>query len=318
MSTGIDDVAAPSAIHRSYSYGRYGSPAASQVALLLAFGLDLLLYSLVVPFLPQEAKQLGASPITIGILFCHVCCGSVCCHAPGRVAHRSCWTATNTASGAGDPGWLDAPLCLLVRAFARPARPVHCARCAGRRQLIDLDGGSGDSRTALPCRVARPHVRPCLHRRRASRLWATAGRRALLPGWLRPAVSGGHRACCSRWPRSYSAATQQSVAARHSPSINNETPVAPRSRLPSGIACHCSGSACPLLARTSGTVASGDVLWDAHLGYRHRIRRPCLLLCNDAAARLSFGAAVGNEGDHLQWASGHIALFRRDRFCLPL
>jgi MFS family permease len=37
--------------------------------LLLAFGLDLLLYSLVVPFLPQEAKRLGASPLVIGILF---------------------------------------------------------------------------------------------------------------------------------------------------------------------------------------------------------------------------------------------------------
>lgn len=43
--------------------------AMSQVVLLLAFGLDLLLYSLVVPFLPQEAKTLGASPLVTGILF---------------------------------------------------------------------------------------------------------------------------------------------------------------------------------------------------------------------------------------------------------
>ncbi len=39
------------------------------MVLLLAFGLDLLLYSLIVPFLPQEAKRLGASPLVIGILF---------------------------------------------------------------------------------------------------------------------------------------------------------------------------------------------------------------------------------------------------------
>lgn len=69
MSTGIDEVAArrPST-DPSQTVGTVRR-AASQVALLLAFGLDLLLYSLVVPFLPQEAKQLGASPITIGILF---------------------------------------------------------------------------------------------------------------------------------------------------------------------------------------------------------------------------------------------------------
>lgn len=43
--------------------------AASQVTLLLAFGLDLLLYSLVIPFLPGEARHLGASPFIIGGLF---------------------------------------------------------------------------------------------------------------------------------------------------------------------------------------------------------------------------------------------------------
>lgn len=42
---------------------------AAQVALLGAFFIDLLLYSLVVPFLPGEAEQLGASPAVTGVLF---------------------------------------------------------------------------------------------------------------------------------------------------------------------------------------------------------------------------------------------------------
>lgn len=42
---------------------------AAQVVLLGAFFLDLLLYSLVVPFLPSEAEQLGASPVVTGVLF---------------------------------------------------------------------------------------------------------------------------------------------------------------------------------------------------------------------------------------------------------
>ena len=42
---------------------------AAQVALLGAFFIDLLLYSLVVPFLPGEAEQLGASPAVTGALF---------------------------------------------------------------------------------------------------------------------------------------------------------------------------------------------------------------------------------------------------------
>lgn len=42
---------------------------AAQVVVLGAFGLDLLLYSLVVPFLPREAQRLGATPLATGILF---------------------------------------------------------------------------------------------------------------------------------------------------------------------------------------------------------------------------------------------------------
>jgi MFS transporter, DHA1 family, solute carrier family 18 (vesicular amine transporter), member 1/2 len=42
---------------------------AIQVVLLGAFFIDLLLYSLVVPFLPGEAERLGASPVATGALF---------------------------------------------------------------------------------------------------------------------------------------------------------------------------------------------------------------------------------------------------------
>ncbi|HEU5347589.1 MAG TPA: MFS transporter, partial [Ktedonobacterales bacterium] len=42
---------------------------AAQVVLLGAFGLDMLLYSLVIPFLPGEAQGLGASPLVTGALF---------------------------------------------------------------------------------------------------------------------------------------------------------------------------------------------------------------------------------------------------------
>ncbi len=46
-----------------------GRRLAVQVVLLGAFALDLLLYSLVVPFLPGEAQRLGATPLMTGILF---------------------------------------------------------------------------------------------------------------------------------------------------------------------------------------------------------------------------------------------------------
>ncbi len=49
---------------------------AAEVVLLGAFGLDLLLYSLVVPFLPAEAERLGASPVTTGALFAMYAAGS--------------------------------------------------------------------------------------------------------------------------------------------------------------------------------------------------------------------------------------------------
>jgi MFS transporter, DHA1 family, solute carrier family 18 (vesicular amine transporter), member 1/2 len=49
--------------------GYRGRRAAAQVVLLGAFGIDLLLYSLVVPFLPSEAEHLGASPVVTGVLF---------------------------------------------------------------------------------------------------------------------------------------------------------------------------------------------------------------------------------------------------------
>ncbi|HET8907798.1 MAG TPA: MFS transporter [Ktedonobacterales bacterium] len=60
------DAAQPRAPTKAIGRFRRG---AAQAVLLLAFGLDLLLYSLVVPFLPQEAKRLGASPLVIGLLF---------------------------------------------------------------------------------------------------------------------------------------------------------------------------------------------------------------------------------------------------------
>jgi MFS transporter, DHA1 family, solute carrier family 18 (vesicular amine transporter), member 1/2 len=49
--------------------GRGGQRTAAQVVLLGAFFIDLLLYSLVVPFLPSEAEQLGATPVVTGVLF---------------------------------------------------------------------------------------------------------------------------------------------------------------------------------------------------------------------------------------------------------
>ncbi len=49
--------------------GRGGRRTAAQVVLLGAFFIDLLLYSLVVPFLPSEAEQLGATPAITGALF---------------------------------------------------------------------------------------------------------------------------------------------------------------------------------------------------------------------------------------------------------
>ncbi len=42
---------------------------AGQAVLQVAFGLDLLLYGLVVPFLPVRAQMLGASPVVTGALF---------------------------------------------------------------------------------------------------------------------------------------------------------------------------------------------------------------------------------------------------------
>lgn len=68
----------PANVDHGNDYGnraRLQSPApqahrtAAQVVLLAAFGLDLLLYSLVVPFLPEEAQRLGATPLATGILF---------------------------------------------------------------------------------------------------------------------------------------------------------------------------------------------------------------------------------------------------------
>jgi MFS family permease len=41
----------------------------AQIVVLAAFCLDLLLYSLVVPFLPSEAQGLGATPVATGVLF---------------------------------------------------------------------------------------------------------------------------------------------------------------------------------------------------------------------------------------------------------
>lgn len=42
---------------------------AAQMVLLGSFGLDLILYSIVVPFLPGEAQRMGATPLATGILF---------------------------------------------------------------------------------------------------------------------------------------------------------------------------------------------------------------------------------------------------------
>lgn len=65
------DAAAPGA-----SLGR-ARRIAAEVVLLGAFGLDLLLYSLVVPFLPAEAQRLGATPVTTGVLFAMYAAGSL-------------------------------------------------------------------------------------------------------------------------------------------------------------------------------------------------------------------------------------------------
>jgi len=60
-----------------------------QVVLLGAFGIDMLLYTLVVPFLPGRAQSLGASPAVTGALFASYAAGLLLATAPaGWLADR--------------------------------------------------------------------------------------------------------------------------------------------------------------------------------------------------------------------------------------
>lgn len=58
----------------------------AQLTLLGSFALDLLLYSLVVPFLPKRAAGLGASPLLIGLLFSAYAGGLLCATPAAAVA----------------------------------------------------------------------------------------------------------------------------------------------------------------------------------------------------------------------------------------
>lgn len=58
----------------------------AQLTLLGSFALDLLLYSLVVPFLPKRAADLGASPLLIGLLFSAYAGGLLCATPAAAVA----------------------------------------------------------------------------------------------------------------------------------------------------------------------------------------------------------------------------------------
>jgi len=60
-----------------------------QVVLLGAFGIDMLLYTLVVPFLPGRAQSLGATPAVTGALFASYAAGLLLATAPaGLLADR--------------------------------------------------------------------------------------------------------------------------------------------------------------------------------------------------------------------------------------